>query len=97
MSRPNHLPPALLGDKSNLSDQARAEILNLNGARPLAFLRQAFSAWGMIIAMIALSTHADNIWISLLTIIIVATRFNIFALLVHEQVHFLGLWGNMEI
>lgn len=94
MSQPNHLPPALLGDKSNLSDQARAEILSLNGAQPSAFLCQAFGAWGVIIVMIALSTHVDNVWISLLTIIIVATRFNIFALLVHEQVHFLGLRGR---
>jgi fatty acid desaturase len=94
MNRSKHLPPALLGDKSSLSDQARTEILNLNGARPLAFLWQAFGAWAVIIAAISLATHVDNTWISALAIIIVATRFNIFALLVHEQVHFLGLRGR---
>lgn len=92
--QPKRLPPALLGDKSNLSDQARAEILNLNGPRPLAFLWQTFSAWAVIIATIAFSIYADNIFISLLAVIIIATRFNIFGLLIHEQVHFLGLRGR---
>jgi fatty acid desaturase len=88
------LPPALLGDKSRLSDQARAEIRDLSGARPVAFLSQAFGAWGMIIAVIALAVQVDHIWMSVLAVAVVATRFNILALLVHEQVHFLGLRGR---
>jgi fatty acid desaturase len=94
MSQPHPLPPALLGDKSRLSDRARAEILGLKGARPLAFLSQAFGAWGVLIAVIALAVQMNNICISALAIVIVATRFNVLALLVHEQVHFLGLRGR---
>lgn len=88
------LPPALLGDNSRLSDQARARIRELSGARPIAFLAQAFGAWGVIIGVIALAVHINQIWMSILAIVIVATRFNILALLVHEQVHFLGLRGR---
>jgi fatty acid desaturase len=94
VSQPCPLPPALLGDNSRLSDQARAKIRDLNGARPVAFLAQAFGAWGVIIAVIALAIHVDQVWMSVLAIVIIATRFNILALLVHEQVHFLGLRGR---
>jgi fatty acid desaturase len=94
VSQPCPLPPALLGDNSTLSDQARAKIRDLSGARPVAFLFQAFGAWGVIIAVAALAFHIDQLWMSVLAIVIVATRFNILALLVHEQVHFLGLRGR---
>ncbi|MDV6344957.1 fatty acid desaturase [Nitrosomonas sp. Is37] len=88
------LPPALLGDKNSLSDQARAEIQNLSGAQPIAFLFQILSAWGVIFAAITLAVYLDNIWMSLLVMVIVATRLSILALLVHEQVHFLGFRGR---
>jgi fatty acid desaturase len=88
------LPPALFGDKSHLSEQARADIQALIGPRPFAFLVQAFCAWAVIIAVIALAVHIDRLWMTLLAIAVVATRLNIFALLVHEQVHFLGLRGR---
>ena len=94
MSQPCPLPPALLGDKDKLSEQARARIRDLSGARPVAFLCQAFGAWAVSIAMIVLAIHFHQIWMSVLAIVIVATRFNILALLVHEQVHFLGLRGR---
>ena len=94
MNQPERLPSALLGDKSNLSDKARLEILNLNGARPVAFLGQAFRAWAVIVGMIAFANSMDSVLVNLVAIIIIATRFNIFGLLVHEQVHFLGLRGR---
>jgi fatty acid desaturase len=88
------LPPALFGDKSQLSGQARADIQALIGPKPVAFLLQAFGAWAVIVGVIALAVHIHQLWMTLLAIAIVATRFNIFALLVHEQVHFLGLRGR---
>jgi fatty acid desaturase len=94
MSQSNSLPPALLGDKKHLSDQARAEILNLTGAKPMTFLLQALGAWCIIILMIAMAININEIWMSVLAIIIIATRFNILALLVHEQVHSLGFRGK---
>jgi fatty acid desaturase len=83
-----------MGDKDRLSEQAGARIRDLSGARPVAFLSQAVGAWGVIIAVIALAIRIDQIWMSVLAVVIVATRFNILALLVHEQVHFLGLRGR---
>lgn len=88
------LPPALTGDKSHLSEQARKEIQALSGAQPKAFLFQAMSAWAVIMTVITLAIHIDSIWMTLLAIPIIATRFNILGLLVHEQVHQLGLRGR---
>jgi fatty acid desaturase len=94
VSQPCPLPPALLGDQSKLSNEARTEIRDLSGARPGAFLAQAFGAWGVILGVTALALQMNQIWMSVLAIVIVATRFNILGLLVHEQVHFLGLRGR---
>ncbi len=95
LNRP--LSPALRGDKNALSPRAYKEIQLLRGPQPRAFLRQAVSAWGVIIATITLAVHIDSFWASLFAILIVATRFNILGLLIHEQVHFLGFrgpWGD---
>lgn len=94
MNRQAQLPLALFGDKSNLSEQARKEIQALSGPHPIVFLLQAAGAWSVIIAVITLAIHIDNIWMTLLAIPIIATRFNILGLLVHEQVHQLGLRGR---
>jgi fatty acid desaturase len=94
MSKSRPLEPSVLSDKRALSERVRGEILHLSGARPVAFLAQALGAWGVIVIVIALAVHVDNVWITALAIVIVATRFNILALLVHEQVHFLGLRGR---
>lgn len=94
MSKPAYLLPALFGDKTNLSRQAREEIQGFSGARPREFLIQAGGAWGVIIAVIALAIHIDNIWMMLLAILTIGTRFNILGLLVHEQAHSLGLRGK---
>lgn len=94
MNQLHALSPALTGDKSHLSEQARQEIQALSGARPKEFFIQALGAWVVIIATIALAIHADNIWMNALAIPIIATRFNILGLLVHEQVHQLGLRGK---
>lgn len=94
MNQPHTLSPALAGDKSRLSKQAHEEIQALSGAQPREFLIQAGSAWGIIITAIALAIHIDNIWMTALAIPIIATRFNILGLLVHEQVHQLGLRGR---
>ena len=94
MNQSRTLPPALTGDHSHLSAQARQEIRALSGAQPKAFLMQALGAWIVIIATIALAIYIDNIWMTLLAILIIGTRFNIFGLLVHEQAHSLGIRGK---
>ena len=92
MSHP--LPPALSGDQTSLSAEAAAEIRTLISPKPLTFLAMAFGAWAVIIGVIVLAIHVNTIWMSLIAIVVVATRFNILGLLVHEQVHFLGLRGR---
>jgi fatty acid desaturase len=47
-------------------------------------------AWMVIIGMIWWAVVAQNIWVSILAIFIVATRQNLFGLLVHEQAHCLA-------
>lgn len=94
MNQLHTLPPVLKGDNSNLSEQARNEIRALSGAKPLPFVLQVAGAWAVIIVTIALAIHIDKLWITLLALPIIATRFNILALLVHEQVHQLGLRGR---
>lgn len=86
------LPSAfgLLGDRQSLSPAARAEILALNGSRPRTFLLTALYAWAVIIAVVWWAVEAQNIWVSLFAIVIVATRQNMLGLLVHDQAHCLG-------
>src|SRR5690606_38683012 len=94
MNEAAYLLPALSGDKTSLSEQAREEIQALSGAKPKEFLLQAAGAWGVIIAIIILALYTDSIEITLLSIVVIGTRFNIFGLLVHDQAHSLGLRGK---
>ncbi len=88
------LPLAFSKDKSHLSEGARGEIRALLGARPMTFAREAILAWAVILAAIATATLMDSAWVSLLAMILIATRLNVLALLVHEQVHSLGFRGR---
>ena len=83
-------PFGLLGDRQNLSPQARAEIQKLSGPRPLFFLLTALYAWVVIIGVIWWAVAAHSIWVSLFAIFMVATRQNMLGLLVHDQAHCLG-------
>lgn len=84
------LPPAVLGDKSVLSEIARAEIRKYSGARPIPFTLQLMLAWLIIVGVISWAIWVGSIWATAVAIFIVATRQNILGLLVHEQAHMLG-------
>ncbi len=84
------LPAATKGDRSALSEGARAEIAALNGARPIAFTLKLASAWAVIVGVIAWAIYMDSAWATIVAIVIVATRHNVLGLLVHEQAHLLG-------
>lgn len=86
----NLLPSAIKGTSKDLSKEAKQEISRLCGARPIAFLWQAFSAWFIIFIMIASSIYVNNVLMSIVAVIVIATRINVLALLIHEQAHFLG-------
>ncbi len=85
---------SFVGGKRDLSEQGRARIRELWGPRPLAFLFQALSAWGVIVAAIGVAVYVDRGWATLIAMMIVATRLNVLGLLVHEQAHVLGLKGR---
>lgn len=84
------LPPALRGDKRALSLEGRKELDSLCGQSPRAFLKELILAWAVIIGVTVWSVHADNLWLTLLAIVLIATRQNVLALLIHEQAHCLG-------
>ncbi len=94
MSKAPILRPALSGDKTALSKQARKEVQALFGNAPRQFLMQVFGAWFVIIGIVTFSVYVDNLWMTILAVFIVATRFNILGLLTHEQAHWLGLRGR---
>ncbi len=94
------LPPALFGDKEQLSEAAQNEIESFKGANPYGFLWTLISAWLVIIALIIIARYVDNFIISIFAIYGIATRQQVLALLVHEQAHGLGFgfrskWGNL--
>ncbi len=80
----------LLGERQALPADAGSQILALAGPRPWPFLRAAFLAWVIIFGAIWWAAVANNVWVSLLVMLIVATRQNVLGLLVHEQAHCLG-------
>jgi fatty acid desaturase len=87
----------LLGERQALPTDARNQILALGGPRPWLFLRAALFAWVIIFGAIGWAAFANNIWVSLLVILIVATRQNVLGLLVHEQAHCLGFPARGDV
>lgn len=88
------------GGRGALSKEARTKIRDLMGPRPAAFLVQLVFAWIVIFGAIVLAEYLDAIWATILAILIVATRQNVLALLVHEQAHHLGFasrWGDLFV
>jgi fatty acid desaturase len=85
------LRPAVTAGPERLSRAARAEIATLAGARPTRFLFELSVNWLVVVAVIAGGVYFDNPFMTALCVVIVATRQMVFALLLHEQVHRLGL------
>lgn len=72
----------------------REIIINFTGARPGRFLLEAAITWVLIVGSVATALIVDNVFVSALTVLFVATRQNILGLLIHEQTHKLGLKGK---
>jgi fatty acid desaturase len=90
-SSPGVLRPAVLADASALSQAARREIMAMSGARPARFAAELATTWICVAALIAVGVYVDNLAVSLLCAFLVGTRQMVLALLLHEQVHRLGL------
>lgn len=88
---PGILRPAVLADASALSPAAKREIMAMSGARPARFATKLATTWLSVAALIAIGVYVDNLAVSLLCAFLVGTRQMVLALLLHEQVHRLGL------
>ena len=94
------LPSMVKGGRGALSKPARKKIRALMGPRPKAFLFQLIFAWIVIFGAIILAEQLNAWWATVLAILVVATRQNVLALLVHEQAHHLGFasrWGDLFV
>lgn len=92
------LRPAVLSTGRDLSDQATREIQSLAGARPWRWCAELLKTWALIAASIWLAVVANHWAVSLLTVLVVASRQMVLGLLLHEQVHRLALkgrWGDL--
>lgn len=88
------LPSAINIDKNNIPQEVRQKISALKGPRPGAFVYKAIETWALIFLTVYLSEYFNNPLITLLAIIYIATKQNVLALLIHDQVHSLGFKGK---
>jgi len=86
--------PAVVAGPEKLSPAARAEIQALSGHRPGRFLAELAVTWLVIAAAIWVGVQASNILVTLLCICFIGIRQMVLGLLLHEQVHRLGLRGK---
>ncbi len=91
---PGRLRRAVLGKKGDLSPEARAEIQGLSGARPLRFMAELLLNWTLIAALIGLGVYSSNLGVTLLCVVLLGWRQFVLGLMLHEQVHRLGLRGK---
>ncbi len=88
------LRKAVIGKRADLSPQAKAHIRRLSGARPLRFIAELLLNWLIIGALITTGLHFSHPVITILCIIFIGWRQLVLGLLLHEQVHRLGLRGK---
>jgi len=88
------LPRAVLGGGHQLTRKAREDIITLSGARPLRFLTVLVTNWLAIAALIALGVYADSWVVTGVCIVLIGWRQLVLGLLLHDQVHRLGLRGK---
>lgn len=91
------LVPAVLSNGRDLSTEAKKEILGLSGARPGRWLLELVVTWVVVFLAVGLALAADHWAATVIAVAVVATRQIVLGLLMHEQVHRLGLrgrWGD---
>lgn len=91
------LKPAVLGTRKDLSPAGQAELRALMGPRTGRYLVEWAGAWFVIALAIWVAIASDNWLVKLLAICVISSRQLVLALLLHEQVHHLGIrgkWGD---
>jgi fatty acid desaturase len=97
-TRPISLRPAVLSDGRDLSQTARSAIQAMSGARPKRFLFELALAWAVVIGAAWAATAIGHWAATVIAILIISPRQIVLALLLHEQVHRLGVrgrWGDL--
>lgn len=87
-----------MGLVQQLSPEAKFQIKQLSGPRARPFLFTMLTTWLVVGLTISTALYCQNFFISALAVLIIATRQNLMALMVHEQTHRLGLnykYGDM--
>jgi fatty acid desaturase len=85
------LPVVIPGSSRDLPPHALEEIRALMRPKPAWFLFTALRAWAAVGLTVTLSERFGPPWAYILAVVFIATRQNVLALLVHEQVHKLGI------
>ena len=87
MQRAKPLPVAVRAGKADLPPSLLEEIKPLKSPRPVRFLAELAAAWLVIIGSIALAVQVDHWAATALAVLVIATRQNVLALLVHDHAH----------
>lgn len=86
--------PAVLGGPDKLTSAARAEIQALSGHRPRRWLREAAVTWLTVAVIIWIGVAASTIFVTIPCIVLIGIRQMVLGILLHDQVHRLGLRGK---
>lgn len=89
------LPAAVCMDKKKLSAHQKEIINSLKGDNPWCFFKTILLNWVIILSVISGAVYINNFFVTVLAIIIIATRQNVFGLLIHDQAHRLGLSSSL--
>jgi fatty acid desaturase len=91
------LPPALRGDRNALGRDSRQALKRLAGRQPGRFLLRLAACWIAVGGAIVVADYYQCLLLRILAVFFIATRQNVLALLLHEQVHrlaFRSRWGD---
>ena len=89
-----NFPPAVISGPERLSATARAQIQALSGNRPTRFLSELSVTWLAIACLIGIGVSMNNALVTAICVVLIGVRQMVLGLLLHEQVHRLGLRGK---
>ncbi|HLJ97380.1 MAG TPA: fatty acid desaturase [Gemmataceae bacterium] len=88
-------PAVIQGDRTALSREAKQAIKRLARPQPVRFALRLTWTWTLILGAIGIAAAVPNPAVRVLAILFIATRQNVLALLLHEQVHRLAFRSRL--
>jgi fatty acid desaturase len=79
---------------TSLSPAGKAKVKALSGPRPRQFVEALASAWAVIVTAVACASYFQSPSVTVVAILLIASRQQMLALLLHEQTHYLGMKGR---